>query len=111
MLKKEFRLRKKYQFNYVYKVGQSVHGKYLLLVYTKSKNKNIKIGISASKKIGGAVIRNRARRLLRAAVSPYLNDLDSNFNLIIVAKQSINGKKMNVVKQDLETALKKAQLL
>ena len=111
MLKKEFRLRKKYQFNYVYRVGQSCHGKYFLLVYSKSKNKNIKIGISASKKIGGAVIRNRARRLLRAAISPYLATLNPNFNLIIVAKQSIVGKKMNVVKQDLENSLKKAELL
>ena len=111
MLKREFRLRKKYQFNYVYRVGQSAHGKYLLLMFTKSKNKNVKIGISASKKIGGAVTRNRARRLLRAGISFYIKDLDPNMNLIIIAKQAIVGQKLDVVKQDLENTLKKAELI
>ena len=111
MLKKEYRLKKNYQFNYVYRVGQAVHGRYLLVLYTKSKNKNVKIGIAVTKKVGKAVVRNRARRLIREAVTPFAQNLNPNFNLVIIAKQSINNKKMNVVKQDLEIVLKKANLL
>ena len=110
MLKQQYRLKKKYQFNYVYKVGKSSHGKFLMLVYTSSKNQNIKVGISVSKKVGNAVKRNRARRLLREAISPFLPNLEKNCNLIVVAKQSIKGLKMNDVQKDLKHTLEKAGL-
>lgn len=110
MLKQKYRLKKKYQFNYVYKVGKSCHGKFLMLVYSPSKNQNVKIGISVSKKVGNAVKRNRARRLLREAITPFLAQLNPNFNVIMVAKQSIEGKKLDPVLNDLKTALDKSGL-
>jgi len=111
MLKSEYRLKKKYQFNYVYRVGKSVHGKFLLLIYSKSKNKNVKIGISVSKKVGGAVVRNRTRRLLREAVKPELCNLKPDFNIIIVAKQAILNKKLSEIAADFQNTLKRTELL
>ncbi len=110
MLKKEYRLKKKYQFNYVYRVGKSCHGGFLLLVFSKSKNANVKIGISVSKKVGNAVQRNRARRLLREAISIFIPKLKINYNLVIVAKQTILNKKLPEVANDLQNVLKKAEL-
>ena len=107
MLKQEYRLKKKYQFNYVYRVGKACHGKYHLLVYTPSKNSSVKIGISVSKKVGNAVKRNRARRLLREAITPHLPLLEPNFNIIIVAKESIIGKKLSDVQVDLDKTIEK----
>ncbi len=111
MLKQKYRLKKKYQFNYVYRVGKTCHGKFLLLVFSPSKNKNVKIGISVSKKVGNSVKRNRARRLIREGVSPYLEKIKQNFNIIIVAKQSIEGMKSPAVQDDVFSTLKKADLL
>lgn len=111
MLKKEYRLKKKYQFNYVYKVGKTCHGRFILLVFSPSKNKNVKVGISVSKKVGNAVKRNRARRILREAISPYLEKINPNFNLIIVAKPSIEGIGMQEAREDLTAVLNKAGLL
>ena len=111
MLKQKYRLKKKYQFNYVYRVGKSCHGKYSMIVFSPSKNQNVKIGISVSKKVGNSVKRNRARRLLREAVSPYLDSLKKNFNLIIVAKQAIDGKKLQDVRSDLTETFLKAELI
>lgn len=111
MLNRKYRLKKKYQFNYVYRAGKSCHGKFLMLVYTPSKNQNIKIGISVSKKVGNSVKRNRARRLLREAIIPYIPELETNYNIIVVAKSSIEGKKLNAIQIDMNEVLKKAGLL
>ena len=111
MLKQKYRLKKKYQFNYVYRVGKTSHGKFLMLVFSPSKNKQIKIGISASKKVGNSVKRNRARRLLREAISAYIPLINPNFNLIVVAKQSIDGLKLQPVLEDMKNVLNKAGLI
>lgn len=111
MLKREYRLRKKYMFNYCYKVGKVVHGKSSLLYYTTSKNRNIKIGISVSKKVGKAVMRNRARRVIREAITPFLECLKHNYNIIIVARENILNFSFKEISNDILVMLKKAELI
>ena len=111
MLEQRYRLKKKYQFNYVYRVGKTCHGRFILLVFSPSKNQNVKIGVSASKKVGNSVQRNRARRIIREAIKPYLDCIKPNFNIILVAKSAIEGKKTSEVQADLQTILEKAELL
>lgn len=111
MLKKNYRLRKKYQFNYVYKVGKTQRQPDLILFYCPSKNKNIKIGLSVNKKVGGAVTRNRIKRQLRESLLPVLDLLKPNFNIIIFAQPSINGKPFGDIKFQVTTALTKAEIL
>ena len=111
MLKREYRLRKKYMFNYCYKVGKIVRSKSSLFYYTPSNNKNVKIGISVSKKVGGAVQRNRARRVIREAITPFLHTINKNFNIIIVAKENFLEFSYNQVMKDFEYMLNKAGLI
>lgn len=111
MLKQKYRLKKKYQFNYTFKTGQSKASKNIIIYYTKSKNKNIKIGLSVTKKVGNAVIRNHTKRLLRVAVFPFLSNLKNNFNLIIVARPGIVTCNLNQIKSELEILLNKAGLI
>ena len=110
MLKQEFRLKKRYQFNYVYRAGKTCGGKFLLLVFSHSKNKNVKIGVSVSKKVGKAVVRNRVRRLIREAIQPLLASLKVDNNIIIVAKAQIVGKSLEQISEDLKNTLQKAEL-
>ena len=110
MLSKQFRLKKKYQFNYVYRVGKSFSGKLLVLYYTPSKNTNVKVGISVSKKIGHAVVRNRTKRRIREAVYPNLIKLKPNFNLVLIAKNAIVDASFDAITSELKYLLKKANL-
>ena len=108
MLKREYRLKKKYMFAYCYKVGKVAHAKSCLMYYTPSKNKNVKIGISVSKKVGGAVSRNRARRVIREAITPFLGFINKDHNIIIVARENILSFSFNDIQKDIEYMLKKA---
>ena len=110
MLKQEYRLKKKYQFNYVYRVGRSIGGKFCIVYFAPSKNKNVKIGISVSHKIGGAIIRNKTKRRIREAVYPFLEKLKKNFNVVIIAKNAILDATFLQIEQEIEFLLKKSAL-
>ncbi len=110
MLKKNYRLRKKYQFNYVYKAGKVIRQPNLLLFYCSSKNKNVKVGLSVNKKVGGAVTRNRIKRLLREALRPQLEFLKPNYNIIIFAEPSIVDVSLSSISKQIDIALSKADL-
>jgi ribonuclease P protein component len=53
------------QFQQVFDAGQRVQGKYFTLLMTLSNAAAPRLGIVASRKLGGAVARNRAKRLVR----------------------------------------------
>lgn len=59
------------------------------LVYAKSRNETVRIGFSVSKRVGNAVQRNRAKRRMRASLSPMLPHIAGGFNVIFVAKPEV----------------------
>ena len=70
-----------------------------------------RLGAITSRKIGNAVVRNRARRLLREAFRLNQKRLPSPLDLVLVARASIAGKKFSDVERDYLSALKRAGLL
>jgi ribonuclease P protein component len=70
-----------------------------------------KLGVVTSKKIGGAVERNRARRLLRESFRLHQHELAQPVELVLVARNSIAGKDFGGVERDVLAALRRANLL
>lgn len=70
-----------------------------------------RLGVVTSKKVGGAVERNRARRLLREVFRRHQHDLLQPVDLVLVARPSIVGKKFADVEKDFLKALVKAGLV
>jgi ribonuclease P protein component len=70
-----------------------------------------RLGVVTSRRIGGAVARSRARRLLRESFRQHQNDLAQPVELVLVARNSIAGKKFTEVERDFLAALNRANLL
>ena len=70
-----------------------------------------KLGVVTSKKIGGAVQRSRARRLLRESFRQHQHEFAQPVELVLVARNSIAGKKFADVEKDFLAALNRAKLL
>lgn len=99
-------------FRRAYNRGKSFVGYSLVVYVCKNRNGGTRVGITSSKKIGNAVQRNRARRVIRAAVDAVVpKEGLGNVDLILVARTSTAGQKSQQVAAVLKKLLKKAGLL
>jgi ribonuclease P protein component len=112
MLPLKFRLKKRKTFNYIYRRGKTAAGEFVNVLYCGAGNaQDIKVGFSASKKVGNSVVRHRAVRLMREAVKPFLSKMAPNNNYIFIAKENITAQHLLYITLDVEKTLKKSNLL
>lgn len=83
----------------------------LALNWLDVSNGSSRLGVITSKRIGGAVVRTRARRLLREAFRRHQYRIARAVDVVLVARQSIVGLTFSGVESDFLTALKRADLL
>ena len=109
----KYRLKKRKQFNYIYKHGKRAGGAFVNIVYCNAGARvaNPKFGFSANKKVGNSVVRHRATRLMREAVKPFIDKVDQRNNYIVIAKEGIEKEHLLYITLDIEKSLKKVGLL
>ncbi|MBQ6946128.1 MAG: ribonuclease P protein component [Ruminococcus sp.] len=86
-------MRENKDFLNMYKKGRYITSKYSV-IYVKPNNRPFnRFGITAGKKIGNAVARNRAKRLIRLAYQKAEVKLPVGIDIVIVARSGILGIK------------------
>ena len=75
------------------------------------KEKLNRVGITVTKKLGGAVERNRAKRIIRAGYSEIQEKLKKGNLIVISAKPEISGKKSQEIAKELKYAFRKLQMI
>lgn len=109
-MKSIYRLKKNYQYNYVYKHSESVSDGNFIMLYCSARSNPTKVGFSVSKKFGKAVYRNRIRRQMKAAVSAVMPNVAAGYNVVFIPRKHCEYD-FATVDKSVVYLLKKAGLL
>ena len=87
------RLSRSSEFQRVYRQGKSTASRFLVLYYFEhppgAPAEEPRLGLSVSKKVGGAVVRNRIKRLLREAFQESMPRLPHSYDYVVIARPSL----------------------
>ncbi len=111
-LPRSSRLKRQSDFQRTRVRGQrAVNGCLIANAAPRSSGLPTRLGVVTSRKVGEAVGRARARRLLRESYRLHQHDLAGPIDLVLVARPSIAGKSFAEVERDFLRALKMLRLL
>ncbi|HXR05151.1 MAG TPA: ribonuclease P protein component [Verrucomicrobiae bacterium] len=111
-LGRALRLRQNRDFARVRQQGQRLAQGCLIANWNRlPEGTSPRLGVVTSRKIGGAVERSRVRRLLRESFRQHQHELSRPVELVLVARNSIAGKKFAEVEKDFLAALNQAGIL
>jgi len=87
VLPKNYRLRRSSDFSRAYHKGHSISDRLLVLCYIPNSLGRSRFGISVSKRIGRAVVRNRVKRRISEAIRLQLDLIAPGWDIIFIARQ------------------------
>lgn len=85
-MKRNDKLKQNWEFRRIYARGKCLVAPAFILYYIKGKPGRVRLGITAGKKIGTAVTRNRAKRVITAAFDSVCPGIRNGFDFVIVAR-------------------------
>lgn len=84
------RLSRSAEFEHVYRQGRSTANRYLVLyTFPNAATGRTRLGLSVSRKVGGAVQRNKIKRLLREAYASAEGGLSMGHDMVVVARPPV----------------------
>ena len=102
------KIKENYLFRRAYKKAPSYVCPFAVIYILKNRGVGVRLGITVGKKIGKAVKRNRAKRVITAAFAECLPKISGNLDFIIVARSRILTAKSTQVQKSLENILRQA---
>jgi ribonuclease P protein component len=100
------RVRKRAEYLEIQAGGQRISGDCLVFILRRREaNTPVRLGITASRKIGNAVERNRARRLIREAFRAVFNELPAALDIVVIVRRPLGERKMQAVLDEWRRAL------
>jgi ribonuclease P protein component len=105
------RIKQGWEFAEIRRLGERVVRGCLILNWrVLPRGQATRLGVVTSRQIGGAVVRSRARRLLREVARLHQHELSQPVAMVLVARRSIGDKSLAAVRRDFLAALRGANL-
>jgi ribonuclease P protein component len=112
VLPKKIRLTKKKDFEKIFRQGDHLAEKFLVLKLAENNLDYSRfgfiVGLKVSKK---AVVRNRIRRQIQESIRTNINGIKNGFDIIILARPTIKDKSYKEINLTVKSALKKRGLI
>jgi len=102
------RLRRRAEFQRVFDTGRRAHGRLLTIIGAPDGAPRARLGIVASRKLGGAVVRNRAKRLIREVFRLEMTD-GVALDLVVIPKAPLLSASFSSLEQDFRATVRRCQ--
>jgi ribonuclease P protein component len=99
------RIRRRADYLRIQKKGTRSQGRFLTLIALPNGTGTPRLGVSASRRLGGAVQRNRAKRLIREVFRR--NKPAAGFDLVVIPKPELFEASLAAIAEDFRTALRR----
>src|SRR5436309_6469127 len=101
------RIRRRADFQHIYEHGVRIRSRYATLFVLPNSLEVGRLGIAATRKIGGAVQRNRAKRLIREVFRR--NKIACGFDVVVVPKRELLDASLTVLEAEYRKLLERAR--
>lgn len=102
----EERIRRRAEFQQVYERGARLHGRFSTVFILPNELSIGRLGIAATRKLGGAVARNRAKRLIREVFRR--NKIAAGFDVVVVPKRELLDASLTALEAEYRHHLERA---
>ncbi len=103
------KIKENYIFRRAYKKGESLVSPFFV-IYVMKNRRGVRLGITTGKKLGGAVKRNRAKRVITAAFRECLPFIPAGYDFVIVARTRVLRIKSTVAAASMKKLLRSANI-
>jgi ribonuclease P protein component len=100
------RIRRRPEFQKVYESGQRLRLRLMTVMVLANGGRTSRLGIAATKKLGGAVVRNRARRVLREVFRRV--EVPPGLDIVIIPRPEMLEAEYLTVESEFRYALRRA---
>ena len=88
-MKKRFRVKKEKDFSAIFKKGKSFANRKFVIYRLENNEQHFRVGLSVSKKLGNAVMRNQIKRRIRHILIEHKNQLVENVDFVVIARKGV----------------------
>ena len=106
-----FRLRRPADFARLRAIGTSRRHPLVILSFAQNTLGHNRYGVVTTRRIGNAVVRNRARRLMREALRHHHAQIRPGYDIVLIARAAIVGQQCAAVCDAVQNLLSRAALL
>ena len=97
------RIRRRVEFQKIYEHGARVNGRFSTIFLLPNELGVARLGIAATKKLGGSVERNRAKRLIREVFRR--NKIAQGFDIVVIPRRELLRADLTVLEADYRSTL------
>ncbi len=96
------------EYRSIYREGRKIESPRFVLFVRRNDLGWARLGITVSRKVGGAVVRNRIKRLFREVFRRSRTEIPDYLDIVVNARQDSAGSRYGVLREEFLAAVRKA---